>query len=136
MYEGKIFKNQNLNTVKHNVWTNSVLPYVFKKNTNFAQKTLFWIAEHTLAGISIGMLSIGAVGVLAWETTKDVNQYNRVTEIAFKKPSPVTILKQKNTNEKNHTKGSFQPIIVETDETLQPLEKITSGKVQNTAKQN
>ena len=136
MYKSKVFKNQDLRVAKQSVWHNSVLPYIFNKNTNFAQKTLFWIAEHTLAGISIGMLSIGAIGVLAWETTKNVDSYNHVTEIAFKKPSPALLENQKNPKQKSYTKGNFQLIVVETDETLQPLEKITSGKVQNTSKQN
>jgi hypothetical protein len=129
MSKGKIFNNQNLNTVKQVVWQESVLPYIFRKNTNTAQKVLFWVAEHTLAGISIGMLSIGAIGVLAWETTKNIEQYPYVTEVAFKKADSNSNTAKSNTREKIYTKGSFQPIVVETDETLQPLEKITSGKI-------
>ena len=129
MIKGKIFDYKNLNTAKQTVWQESVLPYIFKKNTNTAQRILFWIAEHTLAGVAIGMLSIGAIGVLAWETTRNIDQYPYITEVAFKKSTPQKVANEKEGQGKTYTKGSFQPIIVETDESLQPLEKITSGKL-------
>jgi len=128
MNRNQLFSESNLESAKNKVWHKSVLPFIFNKKTNFTQKTLFWIAEHTLAGVTIGMLSISAIGVLAWETTKDFSPYPAITEIAFKNSKPQPNPVSKADPIKSFSKGNFQPIIVETDDTLQPLEKITSGK--------
>ncbi len=127
----QIFSQPDLEKTKHTVWQVSVLPFIFNKNTNFSQKTLLWIAEHTLAGMAIGMISVSAIGVLAWGTTKDVTHYSSITEAAFKKSNIKTTQTTKSISEKSFSKGNFQPIIVEQDNTLQPLDKITSGNAKN-----
>jgi len=128
MDSNKLFSKNDLIKVKKTVWQESVVPYILSKNTNVGQKTLLWLAEHTLAGVAIGMLSIGAIGVFAWESTKDINNYPSLTEVVFKKESQTLQANQKTTKDKVYTKGSFQPILVEADQNLQPLDKITSGK--------
>jgi len=131
MKNNRIFKNDAaLEKIKNKVWKQAVIPFVFRKNTNNYQKFLFWVAEHTLAGVSIGMLSIGMVGVLAWETTKNIQSYPNLTEVVFKNETKIDNVKNIAKNQKKPTKATFQPIIVENDDT-QPLETITSGKSQN-----
>jgi hypothetical protein len=132
MKNNRIFKNDAaLEKIKNKVWKQAVIPFVFRKNTNSYQKFLFWVAEHTLAGVSIGMLSIGMVGVLAWETTKNIQSYPNLTEVVFKNETKINNIKNIAKNQKTPIKGTFQPIIVESDDNTQPLETITSGKSQN-----
>lgn len=128
MESSKLFTNDDLSKAKKIVWQESVVPYILGQKTNVGQKTLLWLAEHTIAGVAIGMMSIGAIGVFAWETTKDTNVYPSLTEVVFKKDSQDLQANYKNTSNKVYSKGSFQPIIVEADQTLQPLDQITSGK--------
>jgi hypothetical protein len=118
---------------KKTVWQESVIPYILSKKTNVGQKTLLWLAEHTVAGVAMGLLSIGAIGVFAWENTKDINVYPSLTEVVFKKDSQNVKIDSSLPDSKVYTKGTFQPIVVENDENLQPLDQITSG---TTAKVN
>ena len=128
MDSDKFFSKNDLMKAKKTVWRESVIPYILSQKTNVGQKTLLWLAEHTIAGVTIGMLSIGAIGVFAWETTKDTSTYPSLTEVVFKKDTQNLQSDLKTTKEKVYTKGTFQPIVVESDQNLQPLEQITSGK--------
>ena len=128
MDSNKFFSKNNLMKAKKTVWRESVIPYILSQKTNVGQKTLLWLAEHTIAGVAIGMLSIGAIGVFAWETTKDTSTYPSLTEVVFKKDPQNLQSDLKTIKGKVYIKGTFQPIVVESDQNLQPLEQITSGK--------